>query len=379
MTVYLVRHGADDNSKRGGWSNHPLIDEGLKQSEQLARKLKDCNCKAELIVSSDLLRAKQTAEILAKHLNLKIEYISDFREVNNGDLAGMDNAIADELYPNLYWRKLEWNQHYPNGESPQEFYERVKTAWEKLIKSKNKIIILVTHGGVIKVILHLVNGVEYSNKNNSYKIGTSEFVKLNIRNEWIFFDIGSTLVDESECYEVRYKETTQGTNVSYQEFKDKVIEFATASDNPYKEAVQFFGLQKTKWYKELEKPYPFTESVLAELSKKYKLGIIANQSAGSEQRLADWGIGKYFDLVIASAEEGVEKPDPRIFETALDRANCLAENAVMVGDRIDNDILPAKKIGMKTVLVKQGFAEFQSDSDIADYAFQTLEGICKLL
>ena len=197
--------------------------------------------------------------------------------------------------------------------------------------------------------------------------------------KWIFFDIGSTLVDESECYEVRYKETTEGTNISYQEFKDKVIEFAATYDNPYKEAVQFFGLQKTKWYKELENPYPFTESVLAELSQKYKLGIIANQSAGSEKRLENWGIGKYFDLVIASAEEGVEKPDSKIYQIALDRAGCESRNAVMVGDRLDNDIIPAKKIGMKTIWVKQSFATYQLDSYIPDYTVQTLKDIISVL
>ncbi len=197
--------------------------------------------------------------------------------------------------------------------------------------------------------------------------------------KWLFFDIGSTLVDESECYEVRYKETTEGTNISYQKFKGKVIEFAATSDNPYKEAVKHFGLQKTKWYKKLEKPYPFTESVLAELSKKYKLGIIANQSAGSKQRLDDWGIGKYFYLVIASAEEGIEKPNPKIFQIALDRANCLPENAIMVGDRIDNDIIPAKQLGMKTVWIKQGFAAYQPDSGIADYTVNTLKETSKIL
>ena len=180
MTIYLVRHGADDNSKRGGWSNHPLTDEGLKQSEELAHRLKENKCNAEIIYSSDLLRAKQTAEILAKHLNLDIEYISDFREVNNGDLAGMDNAVADELYPNHYWRKLEWNQHYPNGESPKDFYERIKTAWKKLIKGNHNSIILVTHGGVINVIMHLVNGVEYSNKSSAYRIGTSDYIKIEV-------------------------------------------------------------------------------------------------------------------------------------------------------------------------------------------------------
>ena len=197
--------------------------------------------------------------------------------------------------------------------------------------------------------------------------------------KWIFFDIGSTLVDESECYEVRYKETTEGTNISYQEFKDKVIELAVTSDNPYKEALHYFGLQKTKWHKAFEKTYQFTESILDELSKRYTLGIIANQSAGSAQRLADWGIGKYFDLVIASDDEGVEKPNPEIFKIALERANCLPENAVMVGDRIDNDILPAKKLGIKTVWVKQGFAKYQPESDVPDYTIQTLETISKVM
>lgn len=197
--------------------------------------------------------------------------------------------------------------------------------------------------------------------------------------KWIFFDIGSTLVDESECYEARYKETTDGTDVSYQEFKDKVMEFAATSDNPYKEAVQFFGLQKTKWYKELEKPFLFTESVLAELSEKYKLGIIANQSPGSEKRLVDWGIGKYFDLVIASAEEGVEKPDLKMFQIALDRAECEPCNAVMVGDRLDNDIIPAKEIGMKTIWIKQAFSKYQPDSNIPDYTINSLKDITNIL
>lgn len=180
MTIYLVRHGADDNSKRGGWSNHSLTDEGLKQSKKLAQRFNDNKCNAEIIFSSDLLRAKQTAEVLAKNLNLDIEYISDFREVNNGDLAGMDNDAADKLYPNLYWRKLEWEQHYPNGENPKEFYERINTAWDKLISSNHKSIILVTHGGVINVIMHLVNGVEYSNKNNTYKVGTADYIEIEV-------------------------------------------------------------------------------------------------------------------------------------------------------------------------------------------------------
>ena len=181
MTVYLFRHGADDSSKRGGWSNHPLTEEGVLQSEALAHKFIQNQCDAKIVCSSDLLRAKQTAEILAHQMHLEIEYTPDFREVNNGDLAGMDNDTANKLYPGFYWRTLEWEQRYPNGESPKDFYNRIKAAWEKLIKIDYESIILVTHGGVINVILHLVNGTEYSNKTNPYRIAVADYKTIDTR------------------------------------------------------------------------------------------------------------------------------------------------------------------------------------------------------
>ncbi len=58
---------------------------------------------------------------------------------------------------------------------------------------------------------------------------------------------------------------------------------------------------------------------------------------------------QYIDLVIAFAEEGVAKPDKRICEIALERSNCKAVNAIMLGERIDNDIIPAKRLGMHTI------------------------------
>lgn len=67
-----------------------------------------------------------------------------------------------------------------------------------------------------------------------------------------------------------------------------------------------------------------------------------------------FGILKYIDVVVASAEEGVAKPDKRIFEIALERAGCKPEETVMVGDRLDNDIVPANEIGMITIWIKQG-------------------------
>lgn len=110
--------------------------------------------------------------------------------------------------------------------------------------------------------------------------------------------------------------------------------------------------------------------------------MIANQSAGTSERLEKFGIRKYIDLVIASAEEGVSKPDKRIFEIALERSNCKPENAVMIGDRIDNDIVPAKQLGMKTIWVKQGFGSLWNITDEkekADMEVNNLSDILKYL
>lgn len=181
MKIYIVRHGQDDDSVRGGWSNCPLIDLGIQQSNKLADELLANRDKYNIgkIYSSDIVRAKQTADIIAGKLNLAVELSPEFREVNNGLLAGLNNNIAEEKYPNLYWRKLDWEEHYPNGESPKEFYERVSAAWSNLLKSLHgydKNVLLVTHGGVINIIECISNGVEYSNKQKYQVVPSAKIV-----------------------------------------------------------------------------------------------------------------------------------------------------------------------------------------------------------
>lgn len=175
MKIYIIRHGQDDDTVRGGWSDSGLTDLGIKQANTLAENLKYKYDEFNIgkIISSDLKRAVETAEILAEFLCIPVETSAGFREVNNGDLAGMKNETADRLYPGLYWRNLDWEQKYPNGESPKEFYSRVYTAWNYLkneYSDYNKNILLVTHGGVINIIKSFENNEQYSNKNAYPKI-----------------------------------------------------------------------------------------------------------------------------------------------------------------------------------------------------------------
>lgn len=198
--------------------------------------------------------------------------------------------------------------------------------------------------------------------------------------EWIFFDIGSTLIDETECYRLRYREAVEGTTISPMDFERKVIEFSKQNLKGDHEAVKYYGVELPSWHKEAEKPYGNAESVLKQLTARgYRLGVIANQSLGTKDRLLYWGLLKYFDIVLASAEEGISKPDLRIFHRALTAAECLPINAVMVGDRLDNDIAPAKKVGMKTVWIKQGLGGLASAVNIYQQADHKIENLSELL
>lgn len=172
--------------------------------------------------------------------------------------------------------------------------------------------------------------------------------------KWIFFDMGSTLIDETLAMEHRIREVIEGTDVTYEAFVEKKIYFAKQNKPADLETIKFYGLIKTPWHKEDEKLFPDTIECLKKLHRHYKIGIIANQSLGSKERLEKFGILKYINLIIASAEEGVAKPDKRIFEIALERAKCKPKEAAMVGDRLDNDIVPANEIGMYTIWIKQG-------------------------
>ena len=82
----------------------------------------------------------------------------------------------------------------------------------------------------------------------------------------------------------------------------------------------------------------------------YRIAMIVNgDSAGTRNIIATCGLEDCFDVIVISEEVGIEKPDKQIFQVALDKLGVEAENAVMVGNRIDADIVGANRIGMKSV------------------------------
>ena len=162
--------------------------------------------------------------------------------------------------------------------------------------------------------------------------------------KWIFFDVGSTLVDESKAWEKRVSDTVKGSNISVSEFYKLMDDCALKNLIPYDDAVIISGLNRAEWHSELEMPYEYSENVLSQLYGKYKIGVIANQPLGTQKRLEKYTKRQSCLSFVILCGGGVIKPDIRLFQKALEKAGCKGENAVMVGDRVDNDVAPAKKV-----------------------------------
>ena len=105
-------------------------------------------------------------------------------------------------------------------------------------------------------------------------------------------------------------------------------------------------------FDELNPLLPDSLEVVRTLNREYKLGIAANQMAACRPLLVERGLLPHFGAILLSEESGLAKPDPRFFERLLRLASCAPERAVMVGDRIDNDIIPAGKLGLHTIWLR---------------------------
>jgi HAD superfamily hydrolase (TIGR01509 family) len=210
---------------------------------------------------------------------------------------------------------------------------------------------------------------------------------------WLFFDLGNTLINEEEAWEHRLRLLVEalerhGRRCSIEEtrtalaaaaaefgprFIVKAIEKLVDDEN-----LRGSVLAAARYRKELEAPYAAAELVLRALSGSYKLGVIANQSVSSSERLIQWGLMPFVSTCLCSFELGLEKPDPAIFTLALERTGCAPSEAVMIGDRLDYDIRPARLLGWRTIRVAQGFARLQLPRDTWDEPDLTVGSVAEV-
>jgi broad specificity phosphatase PhoE len=161
-TLLLARHGESDwnHSKRWqGFADRPLTDLGRRQAAELARHLEDTELDA--VYSSDLQRARETAEIVAQTKGLRVETTTELREVDVGSWSGLTRADAEARYPEHYARWLQGGEGWEDGETYDQLGERVVRAIRRIAKiHEGERILVVAHGGTIRAIHAAALGVD---------------------------------------------------------------------------------------------------------------------------------------------------------------------------------------------------------------------------
>jgi len=165
MILITIRHGESSSNDSGittGWMDVELTNEGLKQAEKVAERLKDK--KIDIIYSSDLERAFRTAEEIAKFHSCKLILDERLREQKKGKYeAGSGKKLWDDFRASRE-DILEWIPE--GGESMGKVKERVMDFLNEIEKKhKNKTVLIVSHGGVLAVISrHFYNDIEFDGK-----------------------------------------------------------------------------------------------------------------------------------------------------------------------------------------------------------------------
>jgi len=169
MRLLIARHGATANNAQArytGQSDAGLSALGAAQAEALAERLAGEHLDA--IVSSDLARARATAEsIAARHAGMPLRLDADLREVALGAWEGHTAAEAAALHPDAYarWQADAVDVAPPGGETVRAFQRRVVRALDRWrAEYPDGSVLWVTHGGVLGVLLCHLLGMDLARR-----------------------------------------------------------------------------------------------------------------------------------------------------------------------------------------------------------------------
>lgn len=155
MRICLIRHGETDwnlQNKMQGSSDIPLNDTGKMQAQKSSELLKDIHW--DVIISSPLKRARETADIINHKLSIPLFEMDEFKERNYGKAEGKSLKEYNKMLPNI-----------PDLESREVLAERVISGLHKIQKKYNSLnVIIVAHGAVINAILSEVSGGKIGTK-----------------------------------------------------------------------------------------------------------------------------------------------------------------------------------------------------------------------
>jgi broad specificity phosphatase PhoE len=158
-TIYLIRHGENKANLTKEFSykkvDYPLTPKGVLQARQTAEYFKDKHI--DEIYTSPLKRARETAEIIAEALGLKVVMMEQFREVNVGELEDCPPDAATWAVHNRIlggWLNGHPEVPFPGGENYFQLLARMREGMRQVVSGRSgKHILVVAHGGIISATL----------------------------------------------------------------------------------------------------------------------------------------------------------------------------------------------------------------------------------
>ena len=182
--ILLIRHGQSEWNKLNlftGFKNIELSDQGIEEADKAGQNFKNLNIKFDIVFTSKLKRAQETAKIILKNLDQwdhlygegKIITDINLNERDYGDLTGLNkketaNKFGEEQVHK--WRR-GYSDQPPNGESLEDVVRRVKIYFEESINpaiqsADNNNILIAAHGNSLRALLIVMNIYDSSNINS---------------------------------------------------------------------------------------------------------------------------------------------------------------------------------------------------------------------
>lgn len=155
--LLLIRHGEATHNLAARWegpSSAPLTAKGERQAEALAQRLAASNWHVRFLYSSPILRARQTAEPIARILGLSVAMDDDLREIDFGQVSGF---TLEEFQARMAAVFARWSDRsdqtftFPGGEQRCGFFQRVARAFDAIrARHPRSVVAVVAHGGTLR-------------------------------------------------------------------------------------------------------------------------------------------------------------------------------------------------------------------------------------
>ena len=184
MELVLVRHAEATHQEQGlvgGWSNTDITSLGIWQAEKTGETLRQMIRGQFEFLSSDLLRAQKTSDILGQKLGHKACYHKELRELNNGEAADKTWAEAEKLRSPITSPAWDWVP-FPNAESWRDMHRRIWSFLDATVK-QNRVHLIVSHGNAMVEIVNWFLRLDLEGMNPAYEFENCSITVLGL-NEW---------------------------------------------------------------------------------------------------------------------------------------------------------------------------------------------------